>query len=72
VARNRLSWQEKHLKSLAYAKKMPSIGQKLYGLTREALHPLVKLCQSLFAQGQSMKQVMEVMMPAYDYYHPRK
>ncbi len=48
----------------SFARKTPSIGQKLYGLAREALHPLVQLCHSLFAQGQSVEQIVEVMMPA--------
>ena len=41
----------------------PSIGQKLYSLTREALSNLLALCQNLFAQGKSLEQVLEVMMP---------
>ncbi|MGP1387570.1 MAG: hypothetical protein ACTS2F_28680 [Thainema sp.] len=49
---------------LSFASTTPSIGQKLYGLTRQAFHPLVQLCQSLFAQGQSVAQVVEVLMPA--------
>lgn len=48
----------------SFASKTPSIGQKLYGLTREALHPLMQLCQSLFDQGRSVEQVVEVIMPA--------
>ena len=48
----------------SFASQTPSIGQKLYGLTREALHPLVQLCQSLFTQGKSVDQVVEGMMPA--------
>ena len=48
----------------SFATKTPSIGQKLYGLGREALHPLVSLCQTLFNQGKSVEQVVEVMMPA--------
>lgn len=48
----------------SFASTTPSIGQKLYGLARQALHPLVQLCQSLFAQGQSVAQVVEVIMPA--------
>ncbi len=48
----------------SFASTTPSIGQKLYGLTRQAFHPLVQLCQSLFAQGQSVAQVVEVLMPA--------
>lgn len=48
----------------SFASNTPSIGQKLYGLTREALSPLIQLCQSLFTQGKSVEQVVEVMMPA--------
>lgn len=48
----------------SFAMETPSIGQKLYGLTREALIPMVQLIHSLFEQGQSVEQVMEVMMPA--------
>ena len=42
----------------------PTIGQRLYSLTREALHNLLQLSQSLFLQGQSTEQVLEVMMPS--------
>jgi hypothetical protein len=48
----------------SFASKTPSIGQKLYGLTRKALSPLIQLCQSLFARGKSVEQVLEVIMPA--------
>ena len=48
----------------SFATGTPSIDQKLYGLTREALQPMVQLCQSLFHQGQSVDQVVEVMMSA--------
>jgi len=48
----------------SFATSTPSIGQKLYGLTREALHPMVQLCQSLFNQGRSVEPVVQVMMPA--------
>ena len=42
----------------------PSIGQRLYTLTREALSNVLALTQNLFAQGKSLEQVLEVMMPA--------
>ena len=47
----------------SFASNTPSIGQKLYGLTREALSSLTQLCQFLFAQGKSVEQVVEVLMP---------
>ncbi|MDJ0592103.1 MAG: hypothetical protein QNJ72_19285 [Pleurocapsa sp. MO_226.B13] len=40
-----------------------TIGQRLYTLTREALHNLLELIQSLLLQGKSREQVLEVMMP---------
>lgn len=42
----------------------PTIGQRLYTLTREALHNLLVLCQSLLKQGKSSQQILEVMMPS--------
>ncbi len=42
----------------------PTIGQRLYTLTREALHNLLELSQSLLLQGKSTEQVLEVMMPS--------
>ena len=47
----------------SFATKTPSIGQKLYGLTREALMAMLQLANALFEQGQSVEQVVEVMMP---------
>ena len=41
-----------------------TIGQRLYTLTREALHNLLKLTQTLLTQGKSTEQVLEVMMPS--------
>ena len=38
--------------------------QRLYTLTREALHNLLKLNQTLLTQGKSTEQVLEVMMPS--------
>ncbi len=42
----------------------PTIGQRLYTLTREALHNLLELTQNLLAQGKSTEQILEVMMPS--------
>ncbi len=38
--------------------------QRLYSLTREALHNLLELSQNLFVQGKSTEQILEVMMPS--------
>ena len=38
-----------------------TIGQRLYTLTREALHNLLELSRSLLLQGKSTEQVLEVM-----------
>lgn len=40
-----------------------TIGQRLYTLTREALQQVLNLTQALLAQGQSVDQILEVMMP---------
>ena len=48
----------------SWAKNTPSIGQKLYGLSREAVQAMLQLAYSQFAQGRSVEQVLEVMMPA--------
>ncbi len=42
----------------------PTIGQRLYTLTREVLHNLLELTQNLLAQGKSTEQVLEVIMPS--------
>ena len=42
----------------------PTIGQRLYTLTRDALHNLLELTQNLLAQGKSTEQVLEVIMPS--------
>lgn len=42
----------------------PTIGQRLYTLTREALHNLLELTQNLLAQGKSTEQILEVIMPS--------
>jgi len=41
-----------------------SIGQRLYSLSREALHNFLKLTHCLLTQGKSTEQVLEVMMPS--------
>ena len=41
-----------------------TIGQRLYTLSREALHNLLQLSHSLLFQGQSTEQILEVMMPS--------
>ena len=48
----------------SFAKATQSIGQRLYSITREALEQLLKLTQSLFGQGCTCEQVLEVLMPA--------
>ncbi|MBE9136681.1 hypothetical protein IQ254_05605 [Nodosilinea sp. LEGE 07088] len=35
-----------------------------YGLAREALEPLLLLAKACFDQGQSVAEVLEVLMPA--------
>jgi hypothetical protein len=40
------------------------IGQRLYTLAREAVQQLLELTQGLLMQGQSIAQIMEVLMPA--------
>lgn len=40
-----------------------TIGQRLYPLGREALQQLLEMTQGLLAQGQSIPQIMEVLMP---------
>ncbi len=41
-----------------------TIGQRLYSLTREALHNLLELSQSLLLGGKSTEEVLEVIMPS--------
>ena len=41
-----------------------SIGQKQYGLMREAFEPLLQLLKTYFDQGRSVTEVLEVLMPA--------
>jgi hypothetical protein len=40
-----------------------TIGQRLYTLGREALQQLLEMTQGLLAQGRSIAQIMEVLMP---------
>ncbi len=40
-----------------------TIGQRLYSLSREAVQQVVEFTQSLMNQGQSVEQIMEVLMP---------
>jgi hypothetical protein len=40
------------------------IGQRLYTLAREAVQQLLELTQGLLMQGQSIAQIMKVLMPA--------
>jgi hypothetical protein len=40
-----------------------TVGQKLYSLTRESVQQLVEFVQVRFQEGQSVEQVMEVIMP---------
>ncbi|ASC70534.1 hypothetical protein XM38_014730 [Halomicronema hongdechloris C2206] len=42
----------------------PTIGQKHYGLMREAFEPLLHLIKAYFDQGRSVAEVLEVLMPA--------
>ena len=39
------------------------IGQRVYTLSREAVQLVVELTQVLLHQGQSVAQIMEVLMP---------
>ena len=41
-----------------------TIGQHLHTLTREALHNLLQLSNSLLSQGRSVEEILEVMMPS--------
>lgn len=41
-----------------------TIGQRLYTLSREALHNLLELSHSLLFQGQSTEQILEAIMPS--------
>jgi hypothetical protein len=56
--------QGKKSERFAFANNKQTVGQPLYGLTREAYHQLLSLAQGLFAQGRTCEQVLEVMMPA--------
>ena len=41
----------------------PCLGQHRYGLAREALEPLLQLAKACFDQGQSVAEILEVLMP---------
>ncbi len=47
-----------------FANEKQTVGQRLYGLTREVYRQLLHLVQGLFAQGRTCEQVLEVIMPA--------
>lgn len=47
-----------------FAEDRQTVGQKLYGLTREALGQLVHLVQGMLNAHRSPEQVLEVLMPA--------
>jgi hypothetical protein len=49
---------------LMFAHPQQTIGQRLYGLTREAYQQLLLFVQRLFVQGHTCEQVVEVLMPA--------
>lgn len=56
--------QGKKSERFTFANGTQTVGQRLYSLTREAYQNLLHLVQSLFAQGQTCEQVLEVLMPA--------
>ncbi len=41
-----------------------SIGQRIYSLNREALTNLLSLVESLFSQGQSCQNILELLILA--------
>jgi hypothetical protein len=47
-----------------FAHNQQTIGQRLYGLTREAYLQMLHLVQGLFCQNRTCEQVLEVLMPA--------
>jgi len=46
-----------------FAKSKPSIGQRLYSLSRECLSQLLSYAMGLFEQGYKLEQVVEELMP---------
>ena len=46
------------------AREKQTIGQCFYSLNRQALANLLSLSENLFAQGQSSKNILELLMPA--------
>lgn len=53
----------KQSERFAFAKEKPTVGQRLYSLTREAYQQMLALVQGLFAQKRTCEQVLEVIMP---------
>jgi hypothetical protein len=47
-----------------FAHPQQTIGQRLYGLTREAYQQMLHFVRQLFAQGHTCEQVVEMLMPA--------
>ena len=48
----------------AFAPERITVGQKVRTIAREALHGLLKLVESLLAQGHSCEHILDVLMPA--------
>lgn len=48
----------------SFAPTQPTIGQKLYNLTRESLQQLLAFARGLFSLGHSTADVLETLMPA--------
>ncbi|MDJ0572922.1 MAG: hypothetical protein QNJ53_28315 [Pleurocapsa sp. MO_192.B19] len=46
------------------AQEQSTIGQRVYSLNREALANLLSLSENLLAQGQSIHNILELLMPA--------
>ena len=47
-----------------FAEEKATVGQKVFTIAREALGGVLQFAQSLFAQGRSCDQVLQVLMPA--------
>lgn len=56
--------QGKKSERFAFANAKQTVGQRLYGLSRQAYRQLLLLLHGLFARGQTCEQVLEVIMPA--------
>jgi hypothetical protein len=50
--------------TFTFADDKATVGQKVYTITREAFAAVLHFAQSLFAQGRSCDQILEVWMPA--------